>query len=503
MESGNPVMSLRSVSKWYGSVVAVNDVTLDVHPGVTGLLGPNGAGKTTVLHMMAGLAGPSDGEIELLGQPVRDNPEVYRKLGMMSEHEAVYPFYSGRSFVELGARLHGLGDVGSAVDRAIEYVGLADVQGRSLGTYSRGMRQRMRLAASLVHDPEVLLLDEPLNGTGSAAANRVSRPDEAAGIGGQDDNHLIPHPGGSGNSSRPSPTNGERQAGGVGRLPGHSRKAGRATVQDTDPLRTASSDGFGADALGVGGVGRVGRRRTPGAEPQRGGAAKGGAGDCQRVGTATHTGRADGRIVRERVQLRGGGVSVGPVFLLSLRQLSGKWRLGIILLLAAVPILISVAVVSLAPGGDADGGGGISRAEADDWTTALLGVLIVAAILPIVTMALATACFGNDLEDRTLGYIVLNPVPRWKIVLSKMLAPVAIAGPALILSGVAVAFVGLGGDVKTAGAVAVGLLAGIVAYSAIFVWAGLMTSHAIGFALLYVFRVGRACSARCSKASGT
>ena len=165
MESGNPTMTLRSVSKWYGNVVAVNDVTLDVHPGVTGLLGPNGAGKTTVLHMMAGLAGPSEGEIELLGQRVRDNPEVYRNLGMMSEHEAVYPFYSGRSFVELPARLHGLDDVGAAVDRAIEYVGLADVQGRPLGTYSRGMRQRMRLAASLVHDPEVLLLDEPLNGT--------------------------------------------------------------------------------------------------------------------------------------------------------------------------------------------------------------------------------------------------------------------------------------------------------------------------------------------------
>ncbi len=199
---------------------------------------------------------------------------------------------------------------------------------------------------------------------------------------------------------------------------------------------------------------------------------------------------------------------MGPVFLLSLRQLSGKWRLGIIVLLAAVPILISVAVVSLAPNAEmsvpvtvdtgdgapdpveeraTDSGGARSQEDVDNWISALLGVLIVAAILPIVTMALATASFGNDLEDRTLGYIVLNPVPRWKIVLSKMLAPVAIAGPSLILSGVAVAFVGLGGDVKTAGAVAVGLLAGIVAYSAIFVWAGLMTSHAIGFALLYVF----------------
>ena len=158
-------ISLRSVSKWYGNVVAVNEVSLDVEPGVTGLLGPNGAGKTTVLHVMAGLASVSQGEVLVMGQPVRDNPEVYRTLGMMSEHEAVYPFYSGRRFVELAARLHGLDDVGAAVDRAIGYVGLSDVQDRGLGTYSRGMRQRMRLAASLVHDPEVLLLDEPLNGT--------------------------------------------------------------------------------------------------------------------------------------------------------------------------------------------------------------------------------------------------------------------------------------------------------------------------------------------------
>ena len=158
-------ISLRSVSKWYGNVVAVNDVSLEVDPGITGLLGPNGAGKTTVLHMMAGLASASEGEIEVMGQPARDNPDLYRSLGMMSEHEAVYPFYTGRKFVELAARLHSLDDIGAAVGRAVEYVGLADVQGRSLGTYSRGMRQRMRLAASLVHDPEVLLLDEPLNGT--------------------------------------------------------------------------------------------------------------------------------------------------------------------------------------------------------------------------------------------------------------------------------------------------------------------------------------------------
>ncbi len=159
------VIDVRDVSKWFGSVVAVSEVSLQVNPGITGLLGPNGAGKTTLFHMIAGLAKCSDGEVSLLGEPVRDNPQLYRRLGFMSEHEAVYSLYTGRQFVEFSARLYGLEPRGPAVDRAIEMVGLTEVQDRSLGTYSRGMRQRMRLAATLVHDPEVLLLDEPLTGT--------------------------------------------------------------------------------------------------------------------------------------------------------------------------------------------------------------------------------------------------------------------------------------------------------------------------------------------------
>ena len=160
-----PTIDVRGVSKWFGNVVAVNDVSLQVYPGVTGLVGPNGAGKTTLLHMIAGLAKPSEGEVGVLAEPVRDNPQLYRRIGVMSEHEAVYPFFTGRQFVEFAARMHGLTPLAPAVDRAIEAVGLTDVQSRPLGTYSRGMRQRMRLAATLVHDAEVLLLDEPLNGT--------------------------------------------------------------------------------------------------------------------------------------------------------------------------------------------------------------------------------------------------------------------------------------------------------------------------------------------------
>ncbi len=152
------------VSRWFGSVVAVSDVSFDVRPGITGLLGPNGAGKTTLLRMMTGLAATSSGTVTVFGEPVRDNPPLYRRLGIMSEHETVYGFMRGREFVRMMAELRGVKDVERAVDRAIELVDLADAQHRAMDTYSRGMRQRMRLAGTLVHDPEVLILDEPLNG---------------------------------------------------------------------------------------------------------------------------------------------------------------------------------------------------------------------------------------------------------------------------------------------------------------------------------------------------
>lgn len=164
-ERGEATIDVAEVSKWYGNVVAVNDVSLEVYPGVTGLLGPNGAGKTTLLYMIAGLSACSRGGITVLDQPVRANPALYRRVGFMPEHESIYPFLTGRQFVETSARLHEVADVPSAVDRAVEMVGLQDAQDRSMGGYSRGMRQRMRLAAALVHDPDVIILDEPLNGT--------------------------------------------------------------------------------------------------------------------------------------------------------------------------------------------------------------------------------------------------------------------------------------------------------------------------------------------------
>jgi ABC-2 type transport system ATP-binding protein len=162
--ASSPVIRVDGVSRWFGSVVAVSDITFDVVPGITGLLGPNGAGKTTLLRMITGLAATSSGTITVFGEPVRDNPPLYRRLGVMSEHETVYGFMTGREFVRMMGRLRGVGALEAAVDRAIERVDLAEAQHRPMGTYSRGMRQRMRLAGSLVHDPDVLILDEPLNG---------------------------------------------------------------------------------------------------------------------------------------------------------------------------------------------------------------------------------------------------------------------------------------------------------------------------------------------------
>jgi ABC-2 type transport system ATP-binding protein len=157
-------ITLQGVSRWYGNVVAVNDISCALGPGITGLLGPNGAGKTTVLHMMAGLLSPSAGEVAINGVTPIGNPDVYRTMGLVPERESVHTFLTGREFVLMSARLFGLSDSVSAAARAIELVAMGDVQDRRVGTYSKGMKQRIKIAGALVHDPRVVLLDEPFNG---------------------------------------------------------------------------------------------------------------------------------------------------------------------------------------------------------------------------------------------------------------------------------------------------------------------------------------------------
>ena len=152
------------VARWYGNVVAVNDVTFGIGAGVTGLLGPNGAGKSTLLHMLAGLLAPSSGQVLIQGRPAGRDPALYRQLGLAPERDAAYDFLTGREFAVLSARLARLPDPDGAARRAIAMVDLEGAADRAIGGYSKGMRQRVKLASALVHDPPILLLDEPFNG---------------------------------------------------------------------------------------------------------------------------------------------------------------------------------------------------------------------------------------------------------------------------------------------------------------------------------------------------
>jgi ABC-2 type transport system ATP-binding protein len=158
------ILTLSTVSRWYGNVVAVNDVTMTIGPGITGLLGPNGAGKSTLIHMMSGFLAPSSGTVTLDGEPVWRHEDVYRAIGIVPEREAMYDVVSGWSFVLANAKLHGLRDPDAAARRALDLVEMTDVAHREIGTYSKGMKQRVKMASALVHDPPVLLLDEPFNG---------------------------------------------------------------------------------------------------------------------------------------------------------------------------------------------------------------------------------------------------------------------------------------------------------------------------------------------------
>ncbi|OGF53019.1 MAG: hypothetical protein A2Z21_08650 [Candidatus Fraserbacteria bacterium RBG_16_55_9] len=158
------VIEVKGVTKRYGEVVAVSDVSFDLGPGVIGLLGPNGAGKTTLLKMMAGLLLPTSGYVSLFSQSLRGQPKLYRRLGYCPESERLYEYMSGGEFLTVNAQLQGLSNPEEAAGNALEQVDLVKEKDKKIRAYSRGMRQRLKVAQCLLHDPEVLLLDEPLKG---------------------------------------------------------------------------------------------------------------------------------------------------------------------------------------------------------------------------------------------------------------------------------------------------------------------------------------------------
>ena len=162
----NAVVETKDLSKWYGQVIGVNDITLSIGSDITGLLGPNGAGKSTLLKLMVGLLKPSKGSIKVLGEPIWNNPDINKRIGYCPEQDSFYENMTGFQFVVSLAKLNGY-STQEAEERALDVIGTVDLlesKDRKIGGYSKGMRQRIKLAQSLLHDPELLFLDEPLGG---------------------------------------------------------------------------------------------------------------------------------------------------------------------------------------------------------------------------------------------------------------------------------------------------------------------------------------------------
>ena len=171
------VVAAEHLSKWYGQVIGLNDITLAVPPGITGLLGPNGAGKSTFMKLVTGQLKPSKGTVTVLGQPIWNNPSLYARIGFCPEQDAFYERMTGLEWVTALVSLNGVGEA-TARDmstRAMETVGLSDAADKKIGAYSKGMRQRVKLAQALAHDPDLLILDEPLSGMDPLVRRRTIR----------------------------------------------------------------------------------------------------------------------------------------------------------------------------------------------------------------------------------------------------------------------------------------------------------------------------------------
>lgn len=166
-DNQTPLIQTNQLSKWYGPVIGLNSATLKISPGIIGLLGPNGAGKTTFIRLVTGLLKPSQGSVKVFGEPVWNNHRLFHRLGYCPEQDGLYDFMTGYRFLKSLAHLHGLTgeSAGKQARQAIKLVKLDEVMDRPIGTYSKGMRQRIKLAQALLHNPDFLILDEPLAGT--------------------------------------------------------------------------------------------------------------------------------------------------------------------------------------------------------------------------------------------------------------------------------------------------------------------------------------------------
>ncbi|MEN6624960.1 MAG: ABC transporter ATP-binding protein [Candidatus Sumerlaeia bacterium] len=161
-----PSIRMLGASRWYGEILGINKITVDIQPGITGLVGPNGSGKSTLMNLICGLMQPDQGRVFVLGEDPWNNPALLRRLGYCTQSDKFYENFTGGQFMESILRLHGNGEAWARRTAAagLERLNLADAAHKKIRTYSKGMRQRVKVALALAHEPEVLVLDEPFNG---------------------------------------------------------------------------------------------------------------------------------------------------------------------------------------------------------------------------------------------------------------------------------------------------------------------------------------------------
>ncbi len=473
-------VELAAASKWYGNVVAVNDVSFTLGPGVTGLLGPNGAGKSTILHMIVGLLQPSSGEVKVGGTASWQHPEIYRTLGFVPESEGVYAFLTGYEFVLLNARLQGVADPAAAATRAIALVELEQAQHRPISTYSKGMRQRAKIASVLAHDPAVLLLDEPFNGMDPKQRVQMMTllrrfADEGRTV--LVSSHILEE------VDRLADTvlvviGGRLAASGPSRVIRQLMTDPTAHVHGTEQRRSRPRSGDrpgichdrglvhpGGDEHPHGGS-RCLHPRPAGAGAQR-----------QRVDPR---GASDGRITRERLLLPGAGVAVlinAAIAGLTVRQSLAKRRWIIVAVLAVLPILMAL----------------ITRVYAGDdapvtMTVQILSTLSVTVVVPVIALILANSGFGAEVDDGTVVYLLCKPISRVTIVATKLLVTSSICIVTAVISTLAAGAIGVHGFDKTRLVIGftVAVALGSFLYTAIFLALGLITRRGMLIGLVYL-----------------
>jgi ABC-2 type transport system ATP-binding protein len=172
---GGAMIEINNVAKWFGEVVALSGVTASLGRGLTSLLGPNGAGKSSLIRILCGLTSPSQGTVRVIGKDPRTSRELRKVIGLVPQNERLPPGVTALEFVAMAGALQGMRDPIAAAGKAIETVELDPNDGRHLSSYSKGMRQRVKIAQAIVHDPRILILDEPLNGLDPRQRSRMAQ----------------------------------------------------------------------------------------------------------------------------------------------------------------------------------------------------------------------------------------------------------------------------------------------------------------------------------------